>query len=53
MKNLKMLMILKKYQIVNNYIMEFEDEDFEIEILNNHMIVHNMAELVNVAVEYI
>ena len=36
-----------------HHIMEFEDEDFEIEILNNHMIVHNMAELVNVAVEYI
>ena len=43
----------KDLTIKLHHIMEFEDEDFEIEILNNHMIVHNMAELVNVAVEYI
>ena len=32
--------------IINlHHIMEFEDESFEIEVLNNHSIVHNMGGL--------
>ena len=36
-----------------HHIMEFEENKFEIEILNNHSVVHNMAEFVDVAVDYL
>jgi len=36
-----------------HHIMEFEENEFEIEVLNNHSIVHNMAEFVDVAVDYL
>lgn len=34
-------------------IMDFGEEDFEIEILNTGDIVHNMLEFVNIAGEYV
>lgn len=34
-------------------IMDFGEEDFEIEILNIGDIVHNMLEFVNIAGEYV
>lgn len=36
-----------------HHIMEFERESFEIEILNDHRIVHNMAELVDAGIDYL
>ena len=40
--------------IINlHHIMDFGDKPFEIEILNNHQIVHSMAELVLVAGTYL
>ena len=36
-----------------HHIMDFGDKPFEIEILNNHQIVHSMAELVLVAGTYL
>ena len=36
-----------------NHIMEFEDSEFEIKVLNNGSIVHNMKELVNTATDYL
>ena len=36
-----------------HHIMEFEEENFEIEILNNRSIVHNMGELVDAAIDYL
>ncbi|MCR5129186.1 MAG: DUF4869 domain-containing protein [Lachnospiraceae bacterium] len=36
-----------------HHIMEFPDEEFEIEILNDHIFVHNMREMVNVAIDYL
>lgn len=36
-----------------NYIMDFGTNDFEIEILNNHCMVHNMKEYVLEAVKYL
>ena len=36
-----------------NHIMEFEDEPFEIEILNNNSIVRNMEELVDAGITYL
>ena len=36
--------------IINlRHIMDFGDGEFEIEILNNHQIVRNMKELVDIA----
>ena len=43
----------KNLTINLHHIMEFEDVGFEIEILNNNSIVHNMGELVDVAVDYL
>ena len=44
----------EKDLIINlHHIMEFEENEFEIEVLNNHSIVHNMAEFVDVAVDYL
>ncbi len=44
----------EKDLIINlHHIMEFEDDTFEIEVLNNHSIVHNMGELVDVAIDYL
>lgn len=40
--------------IINlNHIMDFGNEDFEIEILNSHKHVHNMKEYVIEAVKYL
>lgn len=40
--------------IVNlNHIMEFDEESFDIKILNNGKVVHNMAELVDVSIDYL
>ncbi len=40
--------------IINlNHIMEFDDNGFEIEILNNHSVVRNMSELVDTAVDFL
>ena len=40
--------------IINlHHIMEFEDNGFEIEILNNHSVVRNMSELVYTAVDFL
>ncbi len=36
-----------------NHIMDFGTEEFEIEILNNHKLVHNMKEYVIEAVKYL
>ncbi len=36
-----------------HHIMEFEEDEFEIEILNDHSIVRNMAELVNAGIEFL
>ena len=36
-----------------NHIMDFGTNDFEIEILNNHCMVHNMKEYVLEAVKYL
>ena len=36
-----------------HHIMEFEEDQFEIEILNDHSIVRNMAELVNAGIEFL
>ncbi len=36
-----------------NHIMEFDRDNFEIAIINNDKIVHNMAELVDVAIDYL
>lgn len=36
-----------------NHIMDFEQGDFEIEILNSHQLVHNMKEYVLEAVKYL
>ena len=36
-----------------HHIMEFPDEEFEIEILNDHIFVHNMREMVNAAIDYL
>ncbi len=36
-----------------HHIMEFDQEQFEIEILNDHRIVHNMAEMVDAATDYL
>ena len=35
------------------HIMDFGEEDFEIEILNTGDIVHNILEFVNIAGEYV
>ena len=35
------------------HIMDFGDEDFEIEILNTGDIIHNMLEYVDIAGEYV
>lgn len=40
--------------VINLYhIMEFENEGFEIEILNDNRIVHNMAEMVDAGVDFL
>lgn len=36
-----------------NHIMDFGTEEFEIEIMNNHRVVHNMKEYVLEAVKYL
>ena len=36
-----------------NHIMEFDRDNFEIAIINNDKIVHNMAELVDTAIDYL
>ena len=36
-----------------HHIMEFPDEEFEVEILNDHIFVHNMREMVNAAIDYL
>lgn len=36
-----------------HHIMEFDEEPFEIEILNNNVIVHDMGQLVNAAIDYL
>lgn len=36
-----------------HHIMEFEDSGFDLEILNNHSVVHNMKEIVKTAVDYL
>lgn len=49
------LSIAKKKDLTINlrYIMDFGDEDFEIEILNTGDIVHNMLEYIDIAGEYV
>lgn len=44
---------LKDVTINLNHIMDFGTEEFEIEILNNHRLVHNMKEYVIEAVKYL
>ena len=46
-----LLEIGKKKNVTVNlrHIMDFGDNEFEIEIVNNHQVVHNMRELVDVA----
>ena len=36
-----------------HHIMEFDEEPFKIEILNNNVIVHDMGQLVNTAIDYL
>lgn len=36
-----------------NHIMEFEEKEFQIEILNDNSMVHNMAEFVDAAIKYL
>lgn len=36
-----------------HHIMEFDSPEFDIRILNNDTVVHNMGEMVNVAIDYI
>ena len=44
----------KENRTVNlRHIMDFGDGTFEIKILNNDCLVHNMAELVDVAIDYV
>lgn len=51
---LKIAKKLDKDLVINlHHIMDFGDKPFEIEILNNHQIVHSMAELVLVAGTYL
>ena len=46
--------ILSKDLTINlRHIMDFGEEDFEIEILNTGDIVHNILEFVNIAGEYV
>lgn len=33
--------------------MEFEEKEFQIEILNDNSMVHNMAEFVDAAIKYL
>lgn len=49
------LEIAKRKDLTINlrHIMEFGDENFEIEILNTEDIVHNMKEFVSIAGEYV
>ncbi len=42
-----------KITINLHHIMEFDEEPFEIEILNNNVIVHDMGQLVNAAIDYL
>lgn len=44
---------LKDVTINLNHIMDFGTEEFEIEILNNHRLIHNMKEYVIEAVKYL
>ena len=44
---------LKDVTINLNHIMDFGTEEFEIEILNNHRVIHNMKEYVIEAVKYL
>lgn len=50
-----LLKLGKKKNVVINlrHIMDFGNNDFEIEILNNNMIVHNMKELLPLANEFL
>lgn len=44
----------KENRTVNlRHIMDFGEGTFEIKILNNDCLVHNMAELVDVAIDYV
>ena len=43
----------KDFTINLRHIMDFGEEDFEIEILNTGDIVHNMLEYVDIAGEYV
>ena len=44
----------EKDLVINlHHIMEFDEDHFEIEILNDHSRVYNMAELVKKAVNYL
>ena len=36
-----------------HHIMEFDEQQFEIEILNDHTVVHNMAEMVYKATDFL
>ena len=40
-------------QIVGRYIMEFDETEFEIEILNDGSVVHDMGELVEKGIEFL
>ena len=40
-------------QIVGRCIMEFDETEFEIEILNDGSVVHDMGELVEKGIEFL
>ena len=35
------------------HLMDFGDDEFEIEVLNTHQVVHNMKELIDIAGEFV